>query len=69
MNHHQLQDISGSNSLSHPILQRGQNDLTCISRQTNTASANSNQMRLTGLAVGKWPKRYRGMGQECLHNE
>jgi hypothetical protein len=26
-------------------------------------------MRLTGLAVGKWPKRYRGMGQEYLHNE
>lgn len=49
----QLHNISGSNSLCHPILQRGQNDLTCISRQTNTATANANQMRLTGLAVGK----------------
>ena len=60
----QLQSIASSRSLPNSIVQRAQIVLACVAGETNTAIAK--RMGLTGMTVGKWRKRYRGLGLEGL---
>jgi putative transposase len=63
----QLQGIAISRSLPQSIVQRAQIVLACGAGETNTSIAK--RMGLTGVTVGKWRKRYRGLGLEGLHDE
>ena len=63
----QLQALASSRSLPHSIVQRAQIVLACGAGETNTSIAK--RMRLTGMTVGKWRKRYREQGLEGLHDE
>ena len=62
-----LQALAHSRSLPHSIVQRAQIVLACGAGESNTAIAK--RMGLTGMTVGKWRKRYRGLGLEGLQDE
>ena len=62
----QLQRLAGSQTLPHPIMQRAQIILACAADEVNTAVAK--RMGLTGITVRKWPKRFRELGLEGLHD-
>jgi putative transposase len=61
---HQLQSIAISRSIPHSIFQRAQIVLACGAAETNTSIA-----RGMGMTVGKWRKRFRVLGLDCLHEE
>ena len=55
----QFQSIANSRSWPHSIVQRAPIVLACGAGETNAAIAM--RMGLTGMTVGKWRKRYRGL--------
>ena len=63
----QLQSIANSRSLPLSIVQRAQIVLACGAGETNTAM--SKRMGLRAMTVGKWRRRYRDLGLECLHDK
>ena len=63
----QLEGIASSRLLPHSTVQRARIVLACSVGDTNTPIAM--RMGLTGMTVGKWPKRYRVLGLEGLHDE
>ena len=55
----QFQSIANSRSWPHSIVQRAPIVLACGAGETNAAMAM--RMGWTGMTVGKWRKRYRGL--------
>jgi transposase len=63
----QLQNLAGSRTLPHSIVQSAQIVLACAAGETNTAVAKRFCVR--GSTVGKWRQRYLDLGIQGLHNE
>jgi putative transposase len=63
----QLQGFAKARSPPDSIVQRTHTTGDGGAGETNTAIASS--MGLTYMTVGKWPKRYRVLGLEGLHDE
>ena len=63
----QLQSIASSRSLPHSIVQRAQIALSCRADETRTFIPK--RMRLTGMTVGKWRRRFRKLVLEGLKDQ
>jgi putative transposase len=63
----QIRALASSRSLPHSIVERAQIMLASSAGETNAAT--TKRIGLTGMAVGKWRKRYRKLGLEGLHDK